>query len=361
MKRITNMFREVLNRCLQSNRESMTQHRTFGMRLRIKTPLPTPHSPLPYLLFIICYLLFACKSAVQAPDQPPLESGIVPLDAGASAYILINAANARPILEGISYIPLNDKNVKQMLDRTQSAAVAVFSLSPEEARRFQLVSWGSYPASGSSIAFGTNKDWKKQRSASLNMVYWHSEKAQMSVAVSPSRAYVLAAMTKTPRDPIASPEGIKIPGGFGEFARGADFSCWLSDPGPALNKILKGMGIPLEIPADQLFIRLSPADGDASASQPESAKQKIYEAHIKMTLPGATQARSVVSFLSMARVFMPPAQPSDEGSGTSENTAAMLSSLLFANPVVQEGSSLLLKSPPLSVRDISLLFSMFSL
>jgi len=304
------------------------------------------------LLFVICYLLFACKSAVQAPEQMLLENGIVPLDAGASAYAIIDVTHARPILEGISYIPVNDKNVKLMLDKTRSAVVAVFSPSPEDDRRFQLISWGSYPASGSSIAFGTSKDWTKQRSASLNTVYWHSEKSQMSVAVSPAQAYVLVAMTKTPHDPVASSEGIKIPEGFGEFARDSVFSCWLSNPGPVLNQRIKEMGIPLEMPAEQLFIRVFPAE-------------MMYEAHLKITLPSATQARTIVSFLSIARAFMPPAQPSASQDSGVQDSAAMLSSLmsalLFANPVVQEGASILLESPPLSMRDISLLFSMFSL
>jgi hypothetical protein len=371
MKRITNKFREMPNRCPQTNRESVTQHRTFDTRLRIKTPLPTPHSPLPYLLFIICYLFFSCKSAVQVTEQTLLESGMVPLNAGAAAYAIIDVPHSRPILEGISFIPVNDRNVKMMLDRTRSAVLAVFSPTPADDRRYQLVSWGSYPASGSSIAFGSSKDWTKQRSASLNTVYWHSEISQMSIAVSPAQAYVLVAMTKIPHDPIASSEGVKIPEGFGEFAKGAVFSCWLSNPGPVLNQRIKEMNIPLEIPAEQLFIRVfstddqAPASQPASAKQPSSANQTMYEAHIKITLPSATQARPIVSFLALARAFMPPAQPSISQDGGAQDSAAMssalLSALLFANPVVQEGASLLLKSPRLSMQEISLLFSMFSL
>jgi hypothetical protein len=313
------------------------------------------------LLFVICYLLFACKSAVQAPERTLLESGVVPLDKGAAAYAVIDVPHARPILEGISYIPTNDKNVKLMLDRTQNAVAAIFTPSPSDDRRYQLVSWGSYPASGSSIAFGANKAWTKQRSASLNTVYWHSEKSQMSVAVSPSQAFVLVAMTKIPHDPIPSPEGIKIPDGFGEFARNAVFSCWLSDPGPSLNQKLKEMSLPLEIPAEKLFISMFPADDQASASQPS------YEARIKITLPGETQARTIITLLSLARTFMPPpilpppAEPSDSQDVIAQKSAAMMVYILFANPIVQEGAGILLQSPPLSARDISLLLSVFSL
>ena len=309
-----------------------------------------------FLLFL--FLFLSCQTAPTVTEQTLLESGVVPLNEGASAYALVDVQKARPILEKISYIPANDKNMKLMLDKTQTAAVAVYLPSAEDARRFHLVSWGGYP-SGSGIAFGTSKDWKKQRSAKSS--YWHSEKSQMSVVVTPSQAYVLAAMTKTPYDPIPHPEGIKIPDGLGEFGKDAVLTCWFSDPRSILNQKLRESGIPLEIPAEQLFICLFPADGQASASQ------SVYEAHIKIYVPGASQARAVATFIALGRAFMaPPARqpiaPNEgEKDGAVQNGGAMLSYILFANPVVQEDNSLILKLPPLSADDISLLFSMFSL
>jgi len=336
-----------------------------------KTLLPTPYSLLPYLLLVICYLLFSCTTAPKVAEQTVLESGIMPLSQGASAYALVDVPKARPILEGISFIPSNNSNVKLMLDKTHSAVLAVFSPSTVEDRRYQLVSWGSYPATGSGMAFGASKDWTKQRSAFQNIVYWHSEKAQMSVAVGPSQAFVSVAMTKIPHDPIPSPEGIKIPDGFGEFAKGAVFSLWLSNPGPALNQRLKTMGIPLEVPAERLFVRLFPSDDNASSSKPAASAKPVYEAHVKITLPSATQARTIASFLDLARAFITPAQqpspaePFNDDKPTSQNaaarTASLMTSLLFANPVVQEEGSLLFKMPPLGVQEITLLFSVFSL
>jgi hypothetical protein len=299
------------------------------------------------LLIAHCSLLIACKSATKAPELTPWESGVVPLDKGASAYVLIDVVHARPILEKISYIPTTDKNMKMMLDKTRSAVLAVFTPTSKETRRYQLVSWGSYPASGSSMAFGSNKNWNKQQSASLNLSYWYSEKSQLSVAVSPSQAYVLAAMTKEPHDPVPSSGGIKIPEGLAEFGKGAVLSCWLSEPRAAFNQKLREMGVPIEIPAEQFFVSLFPADG-----------QK-YEAHIKITVPSAAQARAVANVISFARTFMPQA-PLDD-SGSAQASAAALAAILFANPVVQDGNSLLVKTPPLGVNEIALLFSMFSL
>jgi len=184
------------------------------------------------------------------------------------------------------------------------------------------------------------------------MFYWHSEKSQLSVAVTPKQAYVLAAMTKDPHDPIPSTEGIKLPDGFGEFSKGAVLSCWLSDPRAVFNQKLREMGIPLEIPAEQFFVRLLPVDGQASASQP------VYEAHVKITVPSTAQARAVANVISFARSFMLSA-PLNEDS--SQNKTAALASMLFTNPVIQEGSSLLIKTPSISVNEIALLFSILSL
>jgi hypothetical protein len=279
-------------------------------------------------------------------EQLPSESGIVPLDKGALAYVLIDIAGARPILEGISYLPMADKNMKQMLDKTQSAAMAVFMPSYEESRRFQLVTWGNYPASGSSIAFGANKDWIRLRSLFPRSDYWYSEAAQMSVVVKPKLAYVLATMTKVPRNPMTSSDGIKIPDGFFEFARGSSLSCWLPDPGAILKQTLNDMGVPLEFPAEQLFICLFPEE------------DQKYTAQIKIKFKFIGQARVLTNLLFLARRnFTPP----PKGAASAQDSAAILPSLLFANPAVQDNNTVFLKLPPLSANDISLLFSLFSL
>jgi len=322
-------------------RSSWYENPFFFLRVLRGTPNSSVVNILPLLLLI------ACTTAPKVKEKTQLESGLVPLDKGALAYALVDVPKARPILEGISYIPLDDKNMKQILDRTQRAAVAVFSHSSEDDRLFQLVSWGRYPASGSSIAFGASKDWIK-RSEPTTPPYWYSEKAQMSVVVKPAQIYVMATMAKIPRSPVSSPDGIKIPEGFVEFSKGAGLSCWLSSPGPILRQKLNEMGIPLGIPAEQLFICLFPEKG------------QNYEARIKITFQFIGQARILTNLLFIARRnYIPPDKNADNS--PAQDSAAMFSSLLFTNPAVQEGNALLLKSPPLSVHDISLLFSMFSL
>jgi hypothetical protein len=315
------------------------------------------HNPLlPLLPFLF---LLSCASAPKTSDQPPFESGVMPLDKGAAAYVLIDVANARPIMNGIKYFSMTDKNMIQMLDRTQNAAIGVFFPSPNETRYFQLVSWGNYPASGSSIAFGANKDWKKLRPSPTKPPYWYSEKSQMSIVVTPKQAFVLSSTTKTPRTPIPASEGIKIPEGFTAFGKDAALSCWLSDPAPILKQRLNAMGVPLELPAEQLFLSLFPLEGQpASASHLAADEEQMYEARLRIKFQFIGQARILTNLLFLARRnYVPPAKTGDPA----QDSAAMMSSLLFANPAVQTEHVIMIKSPPLSLRDISLLFSMFSL
>jgi predicted aminopeptidase len=85
MERITNIFKEVLNHCSQSNRERNKQ------RFRIKTLVPSPRSPFPILqsplptpffsfLFVICYLLSGCYTLKQGTTMLGYLSRAVPLE-----------------------------------------------------------------------------------------------------------------------------------------------------------------------------------------------------------------------------------------------------------------------------------------
>ena len=256
-------------------------------------------------------------------------------------------------MNGIKYFQMTDKNMIQILDKTNNAAIGVFLPTPEETRYFQLVSWGSYPASGSSLALGANKDWKKLRTSPTKPPFWYSENSQMSIVVTPKQIFVLSSTTKTPRTPISAPEGVKIPEGFLAFGKDSALSCWLSDPAPILKQKLNEMGVPLELPAEQLFISLFPLDRPAADTD-----QQMYEARVRIKFQFIGQARILTNLLYLARRnYVAPAKTGNPV----QDGAAMMSSLLFANPAVQNEHVIMLKSPPLSASDIALLFSMFSL
>jgi len=312
--------------------------------------LLTPHSSLlSYhfsLLISLFSLLLSCQSAPKTPDIFPDDAKYLPLEPGARAYIVTDVPNAQPILTNLNFVNnINNEQFQQMVDRTRFIAAAVYQA--ENLRSYRLAAWGDYPSSRAKMALGASKDWKKQRSPITGDNYWYSAQGAYAVALSTGRAFVSAAVGNTPDtppvpiDPFSAAPGTAIPEGFNEFRRGAVFSCWIDNPGPGINQKLMEMGIPLEIPAQQLFVSLFSVD------------EQRYEARLKIQVAGETQARALATLFSLARGFLSFSAPSD--------SSAILGSILFANPPVQDGNALNITTAPLSVKDISLLFTMFSL
>jgi hypothetical protein len=276
----------------------------------------------------------------------PDDAGFFPLEPGARSYMVIDVQNARPILNQLSFINTNDEQFQQMLDQTRFAAAAVYQ--SEHLRGYRLAAWGSYPASRAKIALGASKGWKKQRSPIAGDDYWYSPEGGLSIALTAGRAFVAAAAGNVsdispyiPTDPFSAAPGTAIPEGFNEFRKGAVLACWIDNPGPAKKQKLMEMGIPLELPAEQLFVSLFPAD------------EQRYEARLKIQVAGANQARGLAMVFALARGFLSPSAASD--------SSATLGSILFANPPVQDGNALIITSAPLTAGEVSLLFTMFSL
>ncbi|MDR0442661.1 MAG: hypothetical protein LBH44_04550 [Treponema sp.] len=276
-------------------------------------------------------LLLACQTAPKFPDVSLTET--VPLEAGASAYIIADAKEAKQILELLPIEGLKNKQVKQMMEKTDFLVVAVYP--PESGKRLQIAATGSYPSAQAGMALSFNKDWKKQRAESG--AYWYSVKDKFSIALDSKQAFA-ASWLDTPASPIAA--GAEIPEGFNEFRHGTTISLWLPDPGPKMNKLLDSMGIPFQIPAERLLAGLFPV-------------QDKYEMVIRMQFPAAAQARGIASLLSLARNFPP--------SFSADNPNSVLAAVFFANPPVQDGQNINIKSAPLSENEVALLFRMFLL
>ena len=299
-----------------------------------RSPLLTAHCSL--LLFLA---FLSCQTAPQTPDVFPDDAAYIPLDSGASAYIAADIQNARPILNELDFININDEQFQQMLDQTQFAVAGIYA--PQGTRRYQLTAWGSYPSSRAKIALGASKGWKKQRSQITGDDYWYSAKGGLSIAITAGRAFVSVAAGNasdaspdTSTDPFSAAPGTIIPEGFNQFREGSILSCWFTDPGPAINQKLMEMGIPLELPAEQIFVSLFPAD------------EQLYEAHLRIQVAGETQAMALTMVFAFARNFIP-----------TQNEM----SILFANPPVQDGKSLNITTAPLSAQEIALLLKFFSL
>ena len=301
-----------------------------------------------FLFIVHCSLfivLFSCRTAPVIQELSPDMAGIIPLEPGGLAYIFTDTKKAGPILEHLNIAGLDQKQFQQISDMIDYVATAVYP--PESGKRFRIAARGRYPVSKLKLALGTNKDWKKYRSPATKSVYWYSFKMKLSVAFNPAQAIVLSTNDFLNIDPYNT-LGTEVPEGFGEFTKGAILSCWLDDPGPLIDKKLEETGIPLQLPAKQIFISLFP-----SMPQDENHGDRLYQANIKIRFSGEIQARSVGVILALARNFLPPDLPLDG--------PAALAAILFANPPVQEGIDLNIKTNTLSDREVALLFNIFSL
>ena len=305
-----------------------------------------------YLLIATCYLLFAsCATSPKAgavlEDGSPDFSLLPP---GANLYLWADIEKAKPLLDALSYEGLSVRSAKQVLDRTDSALAAFYS--DNASRRFFLATLGNYPnlRAGASMSFG--RGWKRVKSDTGNR-YWYSSGYKMGVAVGPKLAMV------SDGDPFAPGQGSNpSPQGFEEFRRTCVMSGWLNNPGDFLNSFISKLGIPLQLPAEELFfgVARSPAD---KASQ-DASRNDTWELVLKIKTSSAAQARSLVSLFSFARLFIQRGDLDDEeieGSLMSPLEAAML---FFANPPVQDAEFLTLRIDSLSEYRIALLFNMFS-
>jgi hypothetical protein len=305
---------------------------------------------------LIAVLELSCQSAPKVAEILP-DSESVPLDPGALAYSFVDIRNARPILNYVDFMGMNDKDFQQILEKSLSAVIAVHA--PQDKRRFQLVAWGNFPSSGAKMALGASKSWKKM-STPTKAVYWYSPVGQVSVALTPRLAFVLGVQRNIAGDISVEPfptQTTAIPHGFNEFRRDAIFSCWLNDPALYIKQKLEEMGIPLAIAVEQLFVRLSPV-----SDQEES--EGLYEALLKIQVPSAIQARAMATLFAIAQRSIPLPKISDDNAAndnSGEDRSAVLKYLLLSNPPVLEGNTVFFKTNALNAEGTALLLKMLSL
>jgi hypothetical protein len=239
---------------------------------------------------------------------------------------------------------MNPRQSQEILNRTRSVAAALYPEGHE--RRFQAAAWGNYPGFRGNMALSAGKDWKRHRSKTGG-AYYHSAGEGLSAALTASRAFVSGAGPENNTDPFTEGPGTEMPEDFAEFRRGAVLALWVDDPGPPADRFFETLGVPLRLPADRLFVSLFPYHGEGDAA--ETAAR--YEALIRIETPSASQARALFSLLNMARLYAP----------AMGEAGAAPAALFFANPPIQDGRNLSLKTAPLSGEEIALLFSLFSI
>jgi hypothetical protein len=292
------------------------------------------------LLVSFLLILFSCASAPKI-SSPADESGLSLLPQGARVYLWADTVKARPLLDVLSFQGVNGKDAAQVLDNTKSAAVAFYS-GDKDKRQFFIAAMGNYPRFGASLSFTFSKKWKKQKSSSGGS-YWYSGADNIALALGNN----LALVSNT--DPLEAFSTAAAPGGFAEFNRGFALAGWMNDSAESINVFMATMGIPLQIPAEDFFFGAKKEDED------------LWDIFFKIRTPSATQARSLLTLFSVARLFVMRAANAQEEVPGEPLTPQQAAALLFANVPELEDAYLILRINALNADKIALLFSMFSI
>jgi hypothetical protein len=333
-------------------------------------------------------VLAACATVPKNPELPLNE--LLPLDSGATAYILVDVPQARPILNKVNLGGYNSAQLSGILDKTSFAAAALYP--PESGRGIRAVAWGNYPSFRAGLAFGMSKEWKRQRSAT-GKTYWYSAGRRVSLALERNRAFAaldpaaamsapavtgtaaaptavreVAAIRGAAAGPYAQEPGIDIPEGFNGFREGAPLALWMENPAGLLDRFLGALRLPIRIPAEQLMAALSALPAAEPAAKPmagpdtdpqnsrDSGTGTLYEIRLQIKTPSETSARTFLTLFSTARLFV----FRSGGLGEMNQETLKLINILFARQAEQQGAYIILRSPPLDENDIALLFNLFS-
>jgi hypothetical protein len=305
--------------------------------------------PILYLSIILslCGSVFFLASCASAPkisfpvDDDDKELSLLP--EGARAYLWVDAVQGRPLLDVFSFEGMSVSDVpKQMLDRTDSVAAALFQDTPE--RSFFLAARGSYPSAWTNFSLLFNRSWKKQKS-SVEGSYWYSRNDNLALALGPKLVLV------SDSDPYEASQTVIAPAGFSGFRRTHVMAGWMNSPAEPLSNFLVSLGIPLQIPAVDFFF--------GAAKMPAEAEIELWELIFRVRTPSSTHARGILSLFNIARLYVlrsPETDFSDEDFYISPQEAARL---LLANSPELEGDSLILRTASMNATRLALLFNMF--
>ena len=314
------------------------------------------------LFFLVGVLFISCATAPKVSLPADVEGiadvrELYMLPAGGKAYIWIDTAEARPLLDVLSIGGLSGKDMARILDSTESAVAAVFPEGGE--RRFFLAATGSFPVFAANVSMTFNRNWKKQKSPNGSS-YWYSKGDGVALALGSNLALV------SNIDPNTAFTSEIPPPGFAEFRRGFALAGWLPNPSEIVDSVIASMGVPLQIPAEDLFFgasRLSPntAASDDNPTDDNPTDTELWEPVFKIRTASASQARSLLVLFSVARLFVQRGLIGQSAGGSPSMSPQEAAALLFANTPEQEEDFLILRTASLDAARIALLFQMFSI
>ncbi|MCL2007743.1 MAG: hypothetical protein FWG77_06610 [Treponema sp.] len=292
---------------------------------------------------VILIAFASCASAPRVSIPAPGEESLL-LPTGGNVYIVADAITGRPLLDLLSPVDLNHPDIASMIDRTDTMAAALYPASSD--RNFFLAALGTFPGTSANFSFLFSRGWRRQSSAGSGS-YWFSREENIAISLSSN----LIRVSNT--DPIANFQTERPPPGLAEFGRGMPLIGWMPSPADFLNGFFTFLGIPIQIPAEEFFF---------SASQPWPDEDEYWELLFRIKTPSELHARSILALFTVARlaVFQGMVPSEDFISGISINPREF-ASLLLANLPERDVDILLLRTNPMTARQMALLFNMFTL
>jgi hypothetical protein len=279
-------------------------------------------------------LLFVSCATTGVRDAGAFRGGFDGFPADALAYIRLDVKSTRKLMDGVlARNGLNTEAVKKFLDKTDTAAAAVFPLGAE--RRFLLAANGkNYPAAASSFSFAFSPAWNKTASATGRR-YWRNEARQLSLVLSSGSAYISDA------DPFFTGPRAVPPDSFAPFAALADASVWVRDTS-FIDTALAVADVPITIPSTGLFIALfRQTDG--------------WRLTLRLEMPSVAQAKGLAAVLTMLRTSL------RNGAVKLGPEAATFANLLLSEPPQTDSSAIVFQSSHLGDGELSGLIALLPL
>jgi hypothetical protein len=291
-----------------------------------------------FLLSLITFLLsFSCATA---PKTGGPGSEFDYLARGATAYFYADVGRAMPILSNISLNNIDMAQTGTMLKSIDFLAGAAYP--PGAPRRLMLHAWRKKGSIPGGVSLALSPLWKKADSQT-GKPYYRSADFGLSVSIQGGHAFVSTA------DPFTDDPPVGVPRHLGELGFQALVFGWLDNAAAPINNFLAATGMPVSVPAERILFAIH----EAPPTGP-SATGPLYELRLRVETLSPNQAGAVVTLLNVVRAAV---ERLDVNAAPEVLEALRL---LLANPPVQDGPDLALRTSPLAAERIALLLNRFA-
>ena len=327
-------------------------------KIILTTGFNTPFSGAGLLIgFVFLVSLFvSCASAPRIPgpvigDELP-ELSMLP--AGGRLYLWADTVESRPLLEVLSSGFISGRDAQRMFDSTGTAAAVIFEQGHD--RSFFLSATGNYPRRRGNFALTVSRGWEMHRGHE-RQIYWRADDSGIAIALGRDLALV------SNRDPFEVIEREIPPLAFMDFRRGLPLAGWIVNPSEPLNGFLQGVGVPLQIPAEELFFGVNRSV--ANTLEENGNNEELWDLAMRVKTPSETAARMLLGPFMLARIFVMAMAPEGAGGDRLFSDAGSMSLqeailLFFSNMPEQDGEFLTFRINAITANTMALLFNIFS-